>query len=205
MLAYSTFENRSNPGGTPFYTAAQGGDAEVMRLLVAYGADPLARAGQDWTPLMAAAGSMGNQVPHIEDAVAVTEQQRVEAVELAWKLGNDLEAVGRLGYRPLHIAVSAGFHEIIEWLIETGANVNSKSNDRIENVFGRDVLIPGQTPLAVAEGFFAGTLWLRPATQELLKKHGAISEGKVNLENYVERTQGPEDQDTQEQTRERSR
>ena len=189
LLAYSTFESRSQRGGTPFYTAARGGDVEVMRLLLAYGADPLARSSQEWTPLMGATGAMGNGLPHVEDAVAVTEEQRLEAVKLAWRLGNDLEASDRSGYRALHVAASAGFHSIVEWLIGAGADVNAKSNDRIESVFGRDVLIPGQTPLAVVEGFFAGTLWVRPATQELLKKHGAVSEGKVNLENYVGRTQ----------------
>ncbi|MEO2236679.1 MAG: ankyrin repeat domain-containing protein, partial [Candidatus Poseidoniia archaeon] len=87
LLAYSTFENRSHRGGTPFYTAAASGDAEVMRLLVAHGADPLARAGNEWTPIMAASGAFGNQTPNIEAALSVTEQDRVDAIELAWKLG----------------------------------------------------------------------------------------------------------------------
>ncbi len=186
MLAYSTFENRSRRGGTPFFTATASGDAEVMRLLLAYGADPLTRAG-GWTPLMAAAGAMGNQLPNVDDALVVTELDRLEAVELAWKLGSDLEAEERQGYRALHVAASAGFHEIIAWLVETGADVNAKSKDRVENVFGRDVMVPGQTPLGVAEGYLAGTLWVRPETAEFLRGLGAISEGKVNLENYVER------------------
>ena len=44
LPAWVPFEQRSRPGATPFYTAAAGGDAAVMRLLVAWGADPLARA-----------------------------------------------------------------------------------------------------------------------------------------------------------------
>jgi len=187
LLAYSTFENRSLRGGTPFFTAAASGDTDVMRLLVAYGADPLARSGNEWTPLMAAAGAMGNQTPNIEAAVAVTEQDRVDAVELAWKLGNDLEGAGRQGHRALHVATSAGFHDIIAWLVEHGADINATSNDRVQTVGEREILIPGQTPMAVAEGFLAGTLWVRPATAEFLRGLGAVSVGKVNLENYVDR------------------
>ena len=192
LLAYSTFENRSHQGGTPFFTAAASGDAEVMRLLVAHGADPLARARNGWTPIMAAAGAMGNQTPNIEAALSVTEQDRVDAIELAWKLGNDLEGADRQGYRALHVATSAGFHDVIAWLVEHGADINAKSNDRVETVAGREVAIPGQTPMAVAEGYFSATLWVRPATAEFLRGLGGVSEGKVNLENYVDRL-GPKD------------
>ena len=192
LLAYSTFENRSHRGGTPFHTAAASGDAEVMRLLVAHGADPLARAGNGWTAIMAAAGAMGNQTPNIEAALSVTEQDRVDAIELAWKLGNDLEGADRQGHRALHVATSAGFHNIISWLVEHGADINAKSNDRVQKVAGRDVAIPGQTPMAVADGFLAGTLWVRPDTSKFLQGLGGVSEGKVNLENYVDRL-GPKD------------
>ena len=61
-----------------------------------------------------------------------------------------------------------------------------KSKSRFESVFGRQV-IAGQRPLGVAEGYFAGALSVRPATPGCLWDLGAISEGKVNLENYVER------------------
>ncbi len=44
-------------GATPFYVAAQSGDAEYMRVLAAGGADPKMPTVQNITPLMAAAGS----------------------------------------------------------------------------------------------------------------------------------------------------
>ena len=186
LLAYSTFENRSHIGGTPFYTAAQGGDAGVMRLLLAYGADPLARSSQNWTPLMAATGATGNQLPNIDDAIVVTEEERVAAVDLAWRLGNGLEVADSQGLRAMHIATSAGFHQIITWLLDHGADINAKSNDRVMNVNGRDVTIPGQTPRAVAEGFNQGLIWVRPETAEFLKDLGAISEGRATLATYVQ-------------------
>lgn len=192
LLAYETFETRSHRGGTPFFTATASGDADVMRLLVAHGADPLTRAGNGWTPIMGAAGAMGNATPNVDAAVSVTEQDRVDAIELAWKLGNDLEGADRQGYRALHIASSAGFHKIITWLVEHGADINAKSNDRVQTVAGREVAIPGQTPMAVAEGYFGGTLFVRPPTAKFLQGLGAVSEGKVNLENYVDRL-GPAD------------
>jgi ankyrin repeat protein len=43
-------------GATPFFMAARGGDAELMRLLVEFGADPLLPNADGTTPLMAAAG-----------------------------------------------------------------------------------------------------------------------------------------------------
>ena len=44
-------------GGTPFFLAARTGDAELMRLLVELGADPLLPNEDGTTPLMAAAGA----------------------------------------------------------------------------------------------------------------------------------------------------
>ena len=43
-------------GATPFYLAAKHADLDLMKLLVDYGADPLAATGQGVTPLMAASG-----------------------------------------------------------------------------------------------------------------------------------------------------
>ena len=65
-------------GATPFYVAALAGDAEVMRLLLASGADPSVRAADGSTALMGAIRG-GNAFT----ARAVTEQDRIEAVAAA--------------------------------------------------------------------------------------------------------------------------
>ncbi len=74
-------------GGTPFFLAARGGDAELMRLLVELGADPLLPNEDGTTPLMAAAG-VGTHSPG-EDAGAPPEA--LEAVKLAIDAGQRRE------------------------------------------------------------------------------------------------------------------
>src|SRR5262249_30692815 len=116
MMTVVAFEVRSRTGGTPFFTAAASSDARVMRLLLAYGADPLARCSDGSTPLMVAAGSMGNNPPNVDRTVIVSEEDRIAAIQLAWELGNSLEAEDRQGYRAMHVAASAGFKGLVKWL-----------------------------------------------------------------------------------------
>ena len=195
MVTIHFSESRSRIGGTPFFTAASSGDAAVMRLLADYGADPLARSSDGSTPFIVASGGMGLALPNIDHADVVTEEDRIEAMELALELGNDLKAEESRGYRALHHAASAGFHNIVQWLLDQGADINAKSQPRDEHVFGHDVTLPGQTPLGVVEGYCpggCGALWVRPQTAEFLRGLGvgAISEGKVNLQNYIDRQEG---------------
>ena len=46
----------SEPGSTPFLRAARAGDLTVMKLLLAYGADPTIATDDNTTPLHAVAG-----------------------------------------------------------------------------------------------------------------------------------------------------
>ena len=186
MMTVVAFEVRSRPGGTPFFTAAASGDAPMMRLLLANGADPLVRTSDGSTPLMVAAGALGQTVPNIDRTVVVSEQDRVDAVALAWQLGSDIEAEDKQGYRAMHIATSAGFREIVKWLLAKGADLNAKSKDRIEEVYGKKVLIPGQTPRGTAEGYYGGALFSRPDMADFVGTLGGISIGKVDLESYID-------------------
>ncbi len=79
-------------GATPFYIAARGADVALMRLLADYGADPRLPTVQNVTPLMAAAGLgfWDGESPGPESGVP--ESQALEAVKLAWELGNDVKA-----------------------------------------------------------------------------------------------------------------
>jgi ankyrin repeat protein len=84
-------------GATPFYLAAKNGDVELMRLLVAHGADPLLPTAQNVTPLMAAAG-LGTWAGETPGPLNGTpEVERLEAVKLALALGNDINAVADFG------------------------------------------------------------------------------------------------------------
>ena len=103
-------------GATPFFMAARGGDAELMRLLVELGADPLLPNEDGTTPLMAAAG-VGTHSPG-EDAGAPPEA--LEAVKLALELGNDVNAVDKNGNTAMHGAAFKQLPEVVKVLAPKG-------------------------------------------------------------------------------------
>jgi len=84
-------------GATAFYVAAKNGDAQLMRLLVEYGADPLITNRFGITPLMVAAGLDTWEGETPGPHTGVTEAERLEAVKLAVELGNDVNARADFG------------------------------------------------------------------------------------------------------------
>jgi len=79
-------------GATPFYLAARNGDEPMMRVLAAGGADPLKSTRFGVTPLMAAACLDYYEGETAGPFSGVPEAQRLEAVKLALKLGNEINA-----------------------------------------------------------------------------------------------------------------
>ena len=94
---------------------------------------------------MAICGNVGPFLPKVEHAFTVTEDDRLEAFQLAWKLGNDLDAEDQQGYRAMHYAAGAGFHRLIDFMLSEGAELNPLSK-------GSRMGSPPQTPLGLAEG-----------------------------------------------------
>ena len=88
-------------GATPFYVAAQAGDAAMMRVLVVGGADPKLPTSQGITPLMAAAGLGYWQGESPGPFTGCPESERLEAVKLAIDLGNDVNAQADFGNHPM--------------------------------------------------------------------------------------------------------
>lgn len=88
-------------GATPFYCAARNGDAEFMRLLVKYGADPNINTAVGVTPLMAAAGLDYYEGESPGPLTGVPEAERLEAVKLALELGNPINAHTNFGNYPM--------------------------------------------------------------------------------------------------------
>jgi uncharacterized protein len=127
-------------GQTPFLRAAASGDVEVMRLLLAHGADPNIATDAGTTPLMVAAG--------VNWAVAETfdlgSEALLEAVKLAHSLGNDVNAANSMGVAAIHGAANRGANDVIEYLAANGARLDVPDAQ-------------GRTPLDWAVGVFLAT------------------------------------------------
>ncbi len=109
-----------------------------MRLLVELGADPRRANDDNTTPLLAAAG-VGTQSPGEDPG---NDSEAVEAVQLAWQLGGDINAVDKNGESAMHGAAYKQVPSVVRFLAENGAKVEVwNQKDRY-----------GWTPLVIAEG-----------------------------------------------------
>ena len=144
-------------GATPFLLSAKAADVEMMRLLADLGADPMLTTEEGATPLMAAAGvgiwKIGENPGTNEEALA--------AVRLAWELGNDVNASDVNGDTALHGALHRGAGNIVQFLVEKGADVDATNEI-------------GWTPLSIAQGvFYPNTFNRHPDIVGLLQELGA--------------------------------
>ena len=150
-LAISPTRVTTFVGGTPLYLAAKNCDLELMKLLVANGADPNIGTVQQITPLLAAAG-----VGHVIGESAGTAEEAFETVKLLWSLGSDLDGAADFGTGPgaptgtgwsgagvLHGAVIRDAVELSTWLIAQGVPLDRKTGT-------------GKTPLDLARGTTLG-------------------------------------------------
>ena len=138
-------------GATPLLIAARAGDAAAMRVLLAHGADPHLATDRCVTPLMAAAGMGFN----FERSIG-TEAERLEAVELLWRLGADLAAVNDKGETAMHGAARSGTTSVVRFLFEHGAALDLESDE-------------GWTPLENADGT-RSHFSTRPATAAAIRE-----------------------------------
>jgi uncharacterized protein len=144
---------QSEVGATPFLRAAYSNDVVVMRLLLAYGADPGITASDKTTPLMAAAG-----VGWLPSLVYTRNENLIESLKLCLELGNDIHAVndgkpnsgGPAGLTALHGAAFKGVPEGVQFLVDHGADVYAKDTGSTDGgARGK-----GRTPLEWAEGVY---------------------------------------------------
>ena len=128
-------------GTTPFLRAARAGDVEVMRLLLAQGADAKLATRNGINPLMAAAG-VGTRD---EDTVGrhKTEAETIAAVQLCLDAGLDINTADRNGETAVHGAARQGYTEVVRFLAQHGAKLDVKSRK-------------GFTPLDAAMGLAGG-------------------------------------------------
>ena len=142
-------------GQTPFLRASLSADLEVMRLLLAHGADPKIPALAGTTALMAAAG-VDWVVDQTTDGGPAA---RLEAVKLCYDLGFGVNDVNSMGITALMGAANRGSDDIIQFLVSKGAKLDAKDKE-------------GRTPLSWAEGVFLATHPARPKPSSitLIKK-----------------------------------
>lgn len=127
-------------GSTPYLLAARFLEPEIMRALVAGGADPKLTMPNGATPLMVAVG-MGSGRNENRRGIAVIDfgkvepqSQVLETVRAAMALSGEVNGASAAGDTALHAAASLGHDTIVQFLVDQGADINAK-NTR------------GQTPL----------------------------------------------------------
>ena len=144
-------------GATPLLLAASVQDVEMMRILLAAGADPKIATATKATAIMAATG-----LNHGIGESLVTEAQATEAVNLLLSLGLDAKGETTFGENALFGPAYRGWNTLLGQLIDLGVNVNAVSK-------------AGVTPYLAANGQgdrLGGVLYNKEGA-ELLLKHGA--------------------------------
>jgi ankyrin repeat protein len=144
-------------GATALLLAAKSADVEVMRLLLANGADPKINTGVNITPLMAAAG-----IAWASNQDRATEAEVLEAVKLLVEEQKlDVNFVADTGETAMHAAAYRGANSVVQYLFDHGAKLDVVDKS-------------GRTPLAIANGVEYGNSFAsQPQTAVLLRKLGA--------------------------------
>ena len=144
-------------GATAFIVAANSADVEMMRILLAAGADPHIVTKTNSNALLAATAltrGIGEFIDH--------EDQALAAVTFLLDLGVDPKAVTTYNENALFGPAYRGWNRMLELLIEKGAVVNTVNK-------------AGVTPWLAASGFGdrLGGVLFNKAGADLLLKHGA--------------------------------
>jgi uncharacterized protein len=108
-------------GATAFLRAAQSGDVELMKLLLDHGADPKIPTAHNDTALAVASGIGWVEGVTFEWSPA----ESLEAVKMCLELGIDVNAVDDQGRTALHGAAHKGRTDVIQLLVDHGANLEA--------------------------------------------------------------------------------
>jgi uncharacterized protein len=144
-------------GATPFVLAANAADVEMMRILLAAGADPHLVTATNSNALLAATG-LNRGIGEFVDA----EDPALEAVKFLLETGVDPKAVTTYNENALFGPAYRGWNKMIALLIEKGVEVNMVNK-------------AGVTPWLAASGFGdrLGGVLFNKAGADILLKHGA--------------------------------
>ena len=154
-------------GATPLWVAAYAANArggagalEIIRTLLAAGADQHLTTDDGTTPFMVAAG-LGRATYTPREPRGVRSESAEAAVRLLLEAGADINAANEADFTALHGAAYRGLNEVIEYLVAAGADIDARD-------------FRGRTPYRIAEGTkqsFQFQSW--PESAALLEQLGA--------------------------------
>lgn len=152
-------------GATPFWTAAWFREPDIMRLLAAHGADPLASVGGETAVIAAIRGRFSRgRFGVIRPPAEVEERNAADSVAVAVDAGADVNGRTGRGDTALHLAVAQRLDGVVAALAERGADLDARNGD-------------GMTPLGLALANANGADETGDSTVTLLRSLGATDPG----------------------------
>ena len=154
-------------GATPFIRAAQSSDVELMKVLIAAGADPKIRTAHDVTALAVASGIAWVEGVTFEWSRAKNQ----EAVKMLLDLGINPNQQDDEGRAALHGAAHKGRNDVIKLLVARGAKLDTKDMGSRDTVNGAMLGVTWM-PLHYAQGLVrvgVQSAIAHPETAELIK------------------------------------
>ena len=134
-------------GATAFLRASQSGDVELMKLLLAHGADPKIPTALGVTSLQVAAG-----IGWVEGITYEwSPQATFEAVKMLIDLGVDVNAQADTGRTALHGAAHKGRTDVIQILADHGAKLDVHDYGNTDNRGGK-LAVHTWEPVDYADG-----------------------------------------------------
>jgi ankyrin repeat protein len=135
-------------GATAFLRAAQSGDLELLKLLVARGADPKINTKLGVTPLAAAAG-----IGWVEGVTKErSPEETVEVVKYLLSLGIDPNFQADTGRVALHGAAHKGATEVVKVLVAAGAKMDVRDFGNTDNRGSPSISTHTWLPIDYADG-----------------------------------------------------
>jgi ankyrin repeat protein len=134
-------------GATAFLRASQSGDLELMRLLLARGADPKINTVLNVTPLQVAAG-----IGWVDGVTTEwSEATNLQAVKLLLDLGIDPNLQANTGRTALHGAAHKGRPAVVQMLVDYGGDLAVRDFGNTDNRGGKLAVHTWQ-PVDYADG-----------------------------------------------------
>ena len=135
-------------GATAFLRASQSGDLELMKLLIARGADPKINTKLGVTPLAVAAG-----IGWVEGVTKErSPEETVAAVKYLLSLGIDPNFQADTGRVALHGAAHKGATEVVKVLVAAGAKTDVRDFGNTDNRGSPELTAHTWLPIDYADG-----------------------------------------------------